>query len=297
MIYDVIVIGGGPAGASAAIYAKSRGKKVLLLEKKEIGGLISTVSSVTHYLGVKKTESGKSFQKDLLAQLKRSKVKVVNEEVIAVELDKKIKNICTNENNYQARKVVVAAGTTPKRLWVPGEERLTGKGVRMNAYHDYTKYLNQDVLVIGGADGACKEAIFLAKHVNKVYLAIVEDELACIAEFKNIIVKTKNIEVIKHTVVKEFRGSELLNAVLLLDTKTNETREIAVAGAFSYIGSAPATGIFTELSTENGYIVTNENMETNISGVYAVGDIRKKSIRQVSTAISDGTIAGINSAK
>lgn len=294
MFYDLIIIGAGPAGVSAAIYAKSRGANLLVLERNQVGGLIRNVSKVTHYTGIIKEETGISLASRMEEQLKEYAIIVKNEEVVETNLKDNIKTIITNKETYQAKKVIIACGTNPKRLWVKGEERLTGKGVRMNASLHKGLYVNKKVMVVGGADGAVKEALFLSNFVAKVYLVVVEDSLVCIDEFKKKILTKNNIEVIYHSSVKEFVGSDKLESVIIKNNKTNDETTINCDGEFSYIGSSPASGIFNEVNMQDGYILTNSMMETNLEGVYACGDIINKKVRQVATAVAEGAIAAIS---
>lgn len=296
-MFDLIVIGAGPAGVSAAVYAASRGAKVLVLEKNKIGGLIGSVSTVTHYAGIETPETGVSLATKFTRLLESYPITIVYEEVIGVSLIGEIKSVTTPKATYQASKLIVAAGTFPRRLWVGGEERLTGKGVRMNALSDGSNYAGKIVMVVGGADGAVKEALYLASIAKKVYLVVSEDELVCINEFKTKILCLANVEIFYHTKVDGFVGQEVLEKVKLRDIYTKEVREVDCNAQFSYIGSAPNTALFTELVTKDGYLVTDENMLTSISGVYACGDIRCKGVRQVATAVSDGAIAAINALK
>ena len=183
-------------------------------------------------------------------------------------------------------------------LNIEGEKQLTGKGMRMNAAKDAAKYQGKNVYVIGGADGAVKEALYLAKYAAQVTIIHFEEKLGCIAEFKEKVVKTPNIKVRLNTRLHGVYGVERVETLELSDEKTGAIETIAAPGCgiFVYAGTIPNTHLYTELSLENGFIPVDENMETEITGVYAVGDIRVKNIRQVSTAVADGTIAAIHAA-
>ena len=297
-MYDIIIIGAGPAGISAGIYAVSRGKKALILEKNEVGGLIGKVSTVTHYVGVSQGETGYIFAEKLKTQAENAGIEIRKEDVIEVELKGEIKKIRTTNQEYQAKKVILANGTSPRMLNIEGEKQLTGRGMRMNAAKDATKYQGKNVYVIGGADGAVKEALYLVKYAAQVTIIHFEEKLGCIAEFKEKVVKTPNIKVRLNTRLHGVYGVEKVESLELSDEKTGAIETIADPGCgiFVYAGTIPNTQLYGELNLENGFIPVDENMETEIAGVYAVGDIRVKNIRQVSTAVADGTIAAIHAA-
>ena len=257
-LYDIIVVGGGPAGISAAIYGKSRGKKVLVLEKKQIGGLIGTVSTVT-------------------------------------KLNGEFKKIITDKGAYECKAVILANGGSGRILGIPGEGL---KGVRLNAPKDGPDYKGKNVYVIGGADGAVKEAIYLADIAGTVTIVCVEDELACIQEFKDKIAKRNNIKIMPHSSLTAVYGSERAEELEFTDNKTGEKHIVKddECGVFVYAGVVPNTQMYTELKLEGGYIPVDDCMRTQIPGVFAAGDICVKKVRQVATAVSDGAIAGIQSA-
>ena len=194
MMYDVVIIGAGPAGISAGIYAASRGKKVLITEKNTVGGLIGKVSTVTHYAGIMTEETGSSFAKRLKVQAENAGIDIIYEEVTQVELQGSIKKVFTKDGAYDAKKIVLANGTTPRKLNIPGEAELTGKGMGMNAQRDGRKYTDKNIYVVGGADGAVKEALYLSKFAKQVTIIHFEDTLGCIEEFKNKAEQTPNIK-------------------------------------------------------------------------------------------------------
>lgn len=296
-MYDVVIIGAGPAGVSAGIYAVSRGKKTLVIEKNQVGGLIGKVSTVTHYAGIVEGETGATFADRLKRQAEGAGVRVVQETVEKVELSGDTKKIYTNQGTYSAKKVILANGTSPRKLEIAGEE-LTGRGMGMNAARDGRSYQGKHVYVVGGADGAVKEALYLAKLAEKVTIIHFEEQLGCIAEFKEKVEKSSNIEVRLHSRLHGVYGVEKVESLEILDEKTCaiETIEDSGCGIFVYVGAVPNTELYKELHLENGFIPVDANMETEMKGVYAVGDIRVKPVRQVSTAVADGTIAAIHAA-
>lgn len=298
-MYDVVIIGAGPAGISAGIYAASRGKKTLILEKKEIGGLIGKVSTVTHYAGIITGETGVSFAERLKEQAKQAGVEVRQEEVISVELSAQEKKIHTEQGMYDAKKVILANGTSPRKLGITGEEELSGRGMGMNAAKDARAYCGKHVYVVGGADGAVKEALYLAGFAEKVTLLHFEETLGCIAEFREKAEHTSNVEVRLHSRLHAVYGVEKVESLEILDERTGAIETVADPGCgiFVYAGTVPNTELYTQIQLENGFIPVDENMQTEIPGVYAVGDIRVKQVRQVSTAVADGTIAAIHAAR
>ncbi len=297
-MYDVVIVGAGPAGISAGIYAVSRGMKTVIIEKTAVGGLIGKVSTVTHYASVMEGETGKTFSDRLEQQARSAGVEIVLAEVTGVELSGEEKKIHTNHGTYCGRKVILANGTSPRKLGIPGEAELAGKGMSMNAAKHGTSYTGKHVYVVGGADGAVKEALYLAKFAESVTIIHFEEQLGCIAEFREKVSRTPNISLRLNARLHGVYGVDQVESLEISNEKSGaiDTIEDPGCGIFVYAGTVPNTELYTELHLENGFIPVNENMETEISGVYAVGDIRVKPIRQVSTAVADGTIAAIHAA-
>lgn len=295
-MYDIVIIGAGPAGISAGIYAKSRGKKVLIIEKEKIGGLIGKVSTVTHYAGIVDGETGMSFAERLKEQAENSGIEIIYEDINNVDLKGDVKLVFTNKNLYKSKKIIIANGTRARKLGIDGELELSGKGIGLNAAKDGKNYIGKNVYVVGGADGAIKEALYLSKFAKTVTIIHFEDSLGCIAEFKDKIKKSNNINIKLDSRLHAVYGTNRVESLDISDEKTGSIETISDPGCgiFVYAGTIPNTEIYTDLTLNNGFIPVDENMETEIKGVYAVGDIRVKPIRQVATAVSDGTIAAIN---
>lgn len=294
-MYDIIIIGAGPAGISAAVYGKSRGKNVLVLEKKQVGGLIGTVSTVTHYTAVVQEESGNTFAERMKAQALSAGVEIRYENVTETKLTGQTKKVVTNKGTYESKTLILANGGSGRMLGIPGENL---KGVRLNAPKDGADYKGKNVYVIGGADGAVKEALYLAEMAGKVTIVCVEDELACIQEFKDKAAVHNNIEIMPHSSLTAVYGSEAVEELEFTDNKTGEKQIVkdTDCGVFVYAGIIPNTQMYTELKLDGGYIPVDDSMQTEIQGVFAAGDIRVKKVRQVATAVSDGAIAGIQAA-
>ncbi len=294
-MYDVIIIGAGPAGISAGIYAVSRGKKTLILEKNEVGGLIGKVSTVTHYAGIIDNETGVTFAERLKNQALNAGVEIINQNVIGVNLNGKVKAVETDIATYCSEKVIIANGTSPRRLGIEGEDKLFGKGIGMNAARDAEKYQGKNIYVVGGADGAIKEALYLSKFAKQVTIIHFEDQLGCIAEFKEKVKRTPNINLKLQSRLHAVYGVEKVESLEISNEITGaiETIEDSGCGIFVYAGTVPNTEIYKDFELENGFIPVDENMETEIPNVFAIGDIRVKNVRQVATAVADGTIAAI----
>lgn len=297
-MYDIIIIGAGPAGISAGIYAVSRGRHTLVLEQNEVGGVIGKVSTVTHYSGILPQETGATFAARLRQQALDAGVELRYERVTAVCLTGEVKRVTTEQGEYEARRIILANGTTPRKLGIPGEETLRGKGMALNAAKDGPAYRGKHVYVVGGADGAVKEALYLAGIASRVTIVHFEDTLGCIAEFRRKVEQSSNIEVRTGTRLGGVYGQEQVEELDLVSVRDGSVERVSDPGCgiFVYAGAEPNTQLYHELELKDGYIPVSETMETAIAGVYAAGDIRVKQVRQAATAVADGAIAGINAA-
>ena len=297
-MYDIIIIGAGPAGISAGIYAVSRGKRTLILEKAQVGGIIGKVSTVTHYTAIEKQETGATFAARMKEQALQAGVEIVQAEAVHVALTGEVKSVTTDRGIYEAKRIILANGGTPRKLGIPGENELAGKGMGMNAARDGAAYAGKNVYVVGGADGAVKEALYLAGFAKQVTIVHFEEQLGCIAEFRQKVAAAGNISVRLASRLHAVYGQDQVERLEIASEQDGsiETIEDPGCGIFVYAGILPNTELYTELALEGGYIPTNDKMETAIPGVYAAGDIRVKQVRQVATAVSDGAIAAINAA-
>jgi thioredoxin reductase (NADPH) len=298
MTKKIIVIGAGPAGVSAALYAASRGIPVCVFERAQVGGTIGRVSTVTHYTSVLPGETGASFAARMSDQLIAAGVELCHDPVVSVRLSGDIKQVSTATKSYEAPAVIIAAGTVPRRLGIAGEDRLWGKGMGMSAAHDGRRYAGKDMYVVGGSDGAIKEAIYLAQFAKRLTIIHFEDHLDAIAQFTRRLHDFKNVDIRLGTRLAAVRGNEQLSELELADVATGKQQWIHDEGSaiFVYAGATPDSALYKELPLKGGYIITNEKMQTGILGVWAAGDIRVKQVRQVATAVSDGAIAGIEAA-
>ncbi|MDK2879550.1 MAG: thioredoxin reductase, partial [Thermoanaerobacteraceae bacterium] len=295
--YDVVVIGGGPAGMTAAIYAGRARLKTLLLEKTLMGGLATYTNEIENYPGFPEGNTGQGLMKLFEQQVKKFDVKIKLAQVTGVELEGETKVVKTMRTDYHAKAVVIATGGKPRLTGARGEDKfLFGKGISFCATCDAAYYTGKDILVVGSGDAAIEESIFLTKFANKVYISVIHDvgimDANKVAQEQAM--KNEKLHFIWNTVVDEFVGEDNLETVILKNVKTGERIPVKVDGCFLFIGYLPNTEIFKGIidMNEKGYIITNEKMETNIPGVFAVGDVRDKILRQVATSVGDGATAG-----
>lgn len=301
-IYDVIIIGGGPAGLAAGLYA-ARGKmSTLVLEKEKAGGQMSSTNEIANYPGSIPNATGPSLTARMLEQCKEFGAEFRKDNVKEVQLQDKIKKVIGEEETYQAKAVIVASGATPRLLEVPGEEKFIGKGVSYCATCDADFFTGLEVFVIGGGDSAVQEAIHLTKFARKVTIVHRRDTLRAAKSIQDKAIKNPKMEFLWNTVVEEIKGEGIVETIVLKNVKTGEIREYhahkedGTFGIFVFVGYLPKTQLFEgSLDMDSaGYIITDEDMKTNLPGVFAAGDCRVKSLRQVVTAVNDGAIAAIH---
>ncbi|KAB3532917.1 thioredoxin-disulfide reductase [Alkaliphilus pronyensis] len=304
-IYDVVIIGAGPAGLSAGLYS-ARGKmSTLILEKSKTGGQIATTEEVANYPGSIEHASGPSLVARMVDQCKEFGATIEKDTIKEVKLDEKIKVLVGEKNTYKARSVIVAPGASPRLLDVPGEKEMTGKGVSYCATCDADFFTDFEVFVIGGGDSAVEEAIFLTRFARKVTIVHRRDELKAAKSIQEKAFKNSKIDFMWNTTIQEIKGEGLVEGVVFKNLQTGETQEYmaneedGTFGIFVFVGYIPQTQIFKGIldMDEAGYFITDDNMKTNIPGVFAAGDCRVKSLRQVVTAVSDGAIASVQAEK
>ena len=299
-IYDLIVIGGGPAGLTAGIYAGRAMLDVLVIEKDRAGGQINLTNEIVNYPGIIET-NGEKFGEDLKKQALGFGVNFLNDEVIGMNLSEDIKTIKTREKEYKTLSVVIATGASPRKLGFKGEKEFTGRGVAYCATCDGEFFTDLDVFVIGAGFAAAEEAIFLTKYAKKVTIIARESHFTCAKSIAEKVFKNPKIEVKFNTEILEATGDTQLKRALFKNNITNETFEYNAPdektfGIFVFIGYEPQSSLFEgHVALDNyGYISTDSNLMTNISGVYAVGDVRPKKLKQVVTAVADGADAAMN---
>lgn len=294
-MYDVIIIGSGPAGFSAAIYTGRAKLNTLILEAGVIGGNTAQTDLIDNYPGFPFGVNGVDLMEDFRKQAERFGAEIKMEEVIGIDNlpeGKKVKTASGNE--YMAKAVIIAVGAKRRELGVLGEDDYIGRGVSYCATCDGAFFSNAKVAVVGGGDSAVKEALYLADIADKVYLIHRREGFRANQTAVDKMKATENIELKLNKVVTKITGDSLMEKVVIKDVVTGAEEELLVEGLFISVGLVPAAEFLDDLLvTEDGYIVTNEDMETSIPGVYAAGDIRVKQARQVATAVGDGAIAGI----
>ncbi len=292
-MYDVIIIGGGPGGYTAALYAARAGLSTLVIEKMAAGGQMTQTMQIDNYPGFEEGVDGYTLGMKMQAQAERFGVETKLLEVFSVNLRGKIKIVETDSGEYHSKVVIAATGAEHKHLGMPNEENMLGKGVGYCAACDGMLYRNKIVVVVGGGNSAVADALLLSKICEKVILVHRRDTLRASKVGIEAIKDVSNIEFCLNSEVSEIIGDDRLKSVKVKNVDTGKEQEINCDGLFISIGRAPATEIFkNELDIdENGYIIADESTCTNVPGVYAVGDARTKMVRQIVTAMADGAVA------
>lgn len=303
-IYDVIIIGAGPSGLSAALYAGRARMSTLIIEKEKDGGQIVLTSEVENYPGCLEGESGPTLIDRMAEQAKHFGAEKVYDEILEVKLEGKEKVLVGKKAEYVGKTVIISTGASSRPIGCPGEKQFTGKGVSYCATCDGAFFEDFEVYVVGGGDTAIEEAMYLTKFARKVSVIHRRDELRAAKSIQQKAFANPKMNFIWDSAVKEIKGDGLVSSMVLENLKTGELTEVVadeddgIFGIFVFIGYTPKTKIFEGvIDMDRGYIVTDENMKTNVEGVYASGDVRVKSLRQVVTAAADGAIAAVQAEK
>ncbi len=301
-VYDVAIIGSGPAGLTAGIYAGRARLKTLIIEKQQAGGQIVQTEEVENYPGALEGDTGTAIVNRMVEQTKKFGVEKLSTEIVDVELEGDLKVLKAKDGEYKAKSVIIATGAEPRFIGCPGEKEFIGKGVSYCATCDGAFFEDLEIYVIGGGDTAVEEAIFLTKFARKVYVVHRRDELRAAKSIQEKAFKNDKIEFIWDSTVEEIKGDGLVNGIVLKNKKTGEIQDIkaedSMMGVFIFVGYKPITKLFEgKVDMERGYIKTDEDMKTSIPGVFAAGDVRVKNLRQVVTATADGAIAAVHAEK
>lgn len=292
-IYDMLIVGGGPGGYTAALYAARAGLDTLVLEKLSPGGQIALTHQVDNYPGFEAGIDGFELGMKMQAQAERFGAKTAFAEVYNLELEGEIKTLETSEGVFRGRTVVIATGANPRELGIEKEAQLVGRGVAYCAACDGMFYRGKTVAVVGGGNSAAADALLLSRVAKKVILVHRRDTLRATKIYHQSLLEKENVEFYWNSQVEELIHGDKLQAIRLRNTKTGEQTEVACDGLFVSIGRKPATQLVKGKLPldDSGYVIAGETTETGIPGVYAVGDVRTKPLRQVVTAVADGAMA------
>src|SRR5690606_8758957 len=292
-IYDVIIAGAGPAGMTAAVYASRANLDTLMLERGIPGGQMANTEDVENYPGYDHI-LGPDLSNKMFDHAKKFGAEYAYGDIKEVIDGKEYKTVIAGSKEYKTRTLIIATGAQYKKLGIPGEEELGGRGVSYCAVCDGAFFKERELVVVGGGDSAVEEGVYLTRFASKVTIVHRRDELRAQKILQDRAFKNDKVEFIWDTIVKEVNNKDgKVGSVTLLDKKTNEEYEFETDGVFVYIGMDPLSEPFKSLgiTNEEGYIPTNENMETSVPGIFAAGDIREKELRQIVTATGDGSIA------
>lgn len=292
-LYDMVIIGGGPGGYTAALYAARAGLSVAVVEKFSAGGQMALTDKIENYPGFPEGIDGYELAEKMQQQAESFGAETIYAEVTALELQGDIKQIHSDSGSFQSRTVVIAAGANPRKLDLPGEEALTGRGVHYCAHCDGMFYRDKTVAVVGGGNSAAADAMILSRIARKVILIHRRDSLRATKVYHEALQNAPNVEFHWNARVSELIRDGGFEGIRVRDILTGEERDVECDGVFVSIGRVPAGGLVEgQLEQDHsGYIVADESTQTSIPGVFAVGDVRTKALRQVVTAVADGAVA------
>ncbi|SMP52011.1 thioredoxin-disulfide reductase [Anoxynatronum buryatiense] len=304
-VYDVVIIGAGPAGLSAALYAGRAKMKTLVLEGTKVGGQIAITSEVANYPGSIHDATGPTLTARMVEQADEFGAERVKDTAVSVDFTGKVKIIKGEKGTYHSKSIIIATGATPRVIGCPGEVELTGKGVSYCATCDADFFQDLEVFVVGGGDTAVEEAIYLTKFAKKVTIVHRREELRAAKSIQEMAFNNPKIDFMWNSVIVDIKGDGIVESAVFHNRVTGETTEIhadeedGTFGIFVFVGYDPVSQVFKGCinTDESGYIITDSQMNTNADGVFAAGDIRVKTLRQVITAAADGAIAAVEAEK
>jgi len=291
--YEVIIIGGGPAGMTAGLYTSRSRLSTLLIETGLLGGQITTTELIENYPGFPEGINGSELSQLMEQQAKRFGLEIINQEVLEIRLEGDRKVVRTHESDYYSEALIISSGTEYRKLGIPGEDAFIGKGVSFCATCDGAFFKDSRIVVVGGGDSALTEALFLTKFAKEVTIIHRRDALRATKIYQERTFANPKIKFLWSSVMQEIKGDKMVQSILVKNVKNNEVKEFQTDGVFLFVGISPKTQFLKGLvqMDEGGYIITNENCETSIKGIFAAGDCRKKLLRQVTTAVGDGATA------
>lgn len=303
-MYDCIIIGAGPAGISAGIYAARASMKTIIIEKGTPGGLIAKTDEIANYPGVEDVPTGSELIERMIKQAKSFGAEFITDTVVNVDLSGTTKVVYGENDTYEGKSVIIATGSNPRLLNVPGEKEFTGKGIAYCATCDAPFFQDLDIYVVGSGEAAVEEAMYLTKFGRSVTLLVRKDKLSVAKSIEEKALKCEKLKIMWNVEVESFEGTSLLGAMNIVNNKTGEKTKIVpregdmIFGVFIFVGYIPESSLIEgKIETDRNYIVSDETMRTSVEGVFVAGDVRVKELRQVVTAVNDGAIAAINARK
>ena len=303
-MYDCIIIGAGPAGISAGIYAARASMKTIIIERGTPGGLIAKTDEIANYPGAEDVPTGPELIERMVKQAKSFGAEFITDTVVNVDFSGTTKIVYGENTTYEAKSVIIATGSNPRLLEVPGEKEFTGKGIAYCATCDAPFFQDLDIYVVGSGEAAVEEAMYLTKFGRTVTLLVRKDKLSVAKSIEEKAMKCEKLKIMWNVEVESFEGTGLLSAMNIVNNKTGEKTKIVpregdmIFGVFIFVGYIRESTIFNGIiGTDRNYIVSDETMKTSVEGVFVAGDVRVKELRQVVTAVNDGAIAAINARK
>ncbi len=292
-VYDIIILGGGPAGYTAALYAARAGLNTVVLEKMTAGGQMTLTGDIDNYPGFDEGVDGFTLGMKMKKGAERFGAETRYEDVKSVDFSQQLKKVITNKAEICGKAVIIATGANPRELGISGEQDLIGRGVHYCAHCDGRFYKDKTVVVVGGGNSAAADAVYLSRLAKKVYLVHRRDTLRATKIYHEPLQNAENIEFLWNSTVEAFIADGIVAGVEIKNVNTGDITSLACDGVFVSIGRKPATEFLVDAVEldKNGYIVADETTRTSIKGVYAAGDVRVKELRQVVTAVSDGAVA------
>jgi thioredoxin reductase (NADPH) len=296
---EVIIIGGGPGGLTAGLYTSRARLSTLLIESALFGGQMTTTELIENYPGFPQGVSGDELSRLMEEQAKRFGMETVTQEVVKVSLEGDIKVVQTYESTYRCEALIIGTGTEYRKLGVPGEKEFAGKGVSYCATCDGAFFRDSQSVVVGGGDSALTEALFLTKFAKELTIIHRRDALRGTKIYQERVLANPKIKFLWNSIVQEIKGDSMVRSIIAKNVKTGEIKEFETEGVFLFVGLVPRTQFLKGVvqMDEGGYILTNEHCETSAKGIFAVGDCRKKLLRQIATAVGDGATAAFAAEK